>query len=78
MTLSEVTAEVDRYITWPGQALAYKIGELRIKALREKAETTLGADFDIRAFHDVIVGNGSLALAVLEEIVDEWLVEQQR
>ncbi len=78
MTLTEVTAEVDRYITWPGQALAYKIGELRIKALREKAEATLGADFDIRAFHDVIVGNGSLALAVLEEVVDEWLVEQQR
>ena len=78
MTLTEVTSEVDRYITWPGQALAYKIGELRIKALREKAETTLGANFDIRAFHDVIVGNGSLALAVLEEVVDEWLVEQQR
>ena len=78
LTLTEVTDEVDRYITWPAQALSYKIGELRIKALRKKAESELGADFDIRAFHDVVVGSGSLAIAVLEEIVDEWIAEQQR
>jgi uncharacterized protein (DUF885 family) len=78
LTLTEVTDEVDRYITWPAQALSYKIGELRIRALREKAESELGADFDIRAFHDVVVGSGSLAIAVLEEIVDEWIAEERR
>jgi len=78
LTLTEVTAEVDRYITWPAQALSYKIGELRIKALRKKAENALGAGFDIRAFHDVVVGNGSLAIDVLDELLAEWIVEQQR
>lgn len=70
---AEVTAEVDRYITWPAQALSYKIGELRIQALRKKAEEALGEDFDLRAFHDVVVGNGSLAIAILEDVVGEWI-----
>ncbi|WP_206613532.1 DUF885 domain-containing protein [Parahaliea mediterranea] len=74
---AEVVAEVDRYITWPAQALAYKVGELRIQALRNKAEKALGEDFDLRAFHDVIVGNGSLAIAILEAVVDEWIAGQR-
>ena len=78
MTIAEVTAEVDRYITWPAQALSYKIGELRIKALRKRAEDVLGDKFDIRGFHDVVVGNGSVAIAILEEIVDEWIEDQLR
>lgn len=74
---AEVVSEVDRYITWPAQALSYKIGELRIKALRTKAEKQLGEKFDLRAFHDMIVGNGSLAIAVLEDIADEWIADQK-
>lgn len=76
LSRKEVTSEVDRYITWPGQATAYKIGELRIKALRAKAEEQLGANFDIRSFHDIVVGNGSVAIAIMEEIVDEWITAQ--
>ncbi len=76
LTEPEVAAEVDRYITWPGQATSYKIGELKIKALRAEAEQALGANFDLRAFHDVVVGNGSVAIAILERIVREWVQEQ--
>ena len=72
----DVNREVDRYISWPGQALSYKIGELRIQALRKKAESTLGNKFDIRAFHDILVGNGSLPIAVLEDVVNDWIQEQ--
>ncbi|MBN7797824.1 DUF885 domain-containing protein [Parahaliea mediterranea] len=78
LTADEVTAEVDRYITWPAQALAYKVGELRIQALRRQAEQALGEDFDLRAFHDVVVGNGSLAIAILEEVVADWVASQRR
>ncbi|NNE62046.1 MAG: DUF885 domain-containing protein [Woeseia sp.] len=73
LTEPEVVAQIDRYITWPAQATAYKIGEIRIRALRAKAEKALGAKFDIRRFHDTVVGNGSLPIAVLDEIVDEWI-----
>jgi uncharacterized protein (DUF885 family) len=78
LTEPEVAAEVDRYITWPGQATSYKIGELKIKALRAEAEQALGGGFDLRAFHDVVVGNGSVAIAILERIVREWIQEQTK
>lgn len=76
LSKDEVVSEVDRYITWPGQATAYKIGELRILAMRARAEKRLGRAFDRRAFHDVIVGHGSLPIALLDELVDQWIEGQ--
>ena len=73
LSLHEVQTETDRYISWPGQALAYKIGELKIRELREKAEKELGENFDIREFHDAVLGNGSVTLPVLEEAIGEYI-----
>lgn len=77
LTPGNIDAEVNRYITWPGQALAYKVGELKIRELRQRASDTLGADFDLRAFHDAVLENGAVPLSVLEEHIDRWIAEQQ-
>ena len=69
----DIEAEVDRYIVWPGQALGYKLGELRIREIREKAERELGARFDLRAFHDEILSGGPVPLSILEQIMDRWI-----
>lgn len=72
----EVETEVDRYISWPGQALAYKLGELTILKLRKEAETTLGPRFDERSFHDTILALGSVPLSVLEDRMHAWIRQQ--
>lgn len=73
-----IDVEVARYISWPGQALAYKVGELKILELRRRAEAALGDRFDERAFHDAVLLNGSLPLAVLEAKIDAWIVERKK
>lgn len=73
LSQANVRAEVDRYISWPGQALSYKLGEMKILELRERTEQALGTSFDIREFHDVILGQGALPLDLLERIVDQYI-----
>jgi len=75
---AKITSEVDRYVSIPAQALSYKVGELKILALRERAEKVLGDRFDIRAFHDRIIGDGALPLDVLEARIDAWIDQTRR
>jgi uncharacterized protein (DUF885 family) len=72
-TRHDIEVEVDRYIVWPGQALGYKIGQMKIRELRNLAAAKQGAKFDVRAFHDFILGSGALPLDVLESRVKAWL-----
>ena len=69
----EVRTEIDRYIAWPGQALSYKLGEIKLWALRRKAADALGARFDLRAFHDAVLEEGTLTLPMLERHVDAYI-----
>ena len=72
----DIVNEIDRYIGMPGQALAYKIGQLKMQAIRNRAEVALGDKFDIRAFHDEMLGAGALPLDLLEQRMDAWLATQ--
>jgi prolyl oligopeptidase len=75
---TDIVNEIDRYISWPGQALAYKIGQLKMQELRRKCEGALGDDFDIKAFHDEMLGAGALPMEILETRMNRWLAEQLR
>jgi len=73
LSLHEINTETDRYISWPGQALSYKIGELKIRELRKKAKKMLGAQFDIREFHEIILGQGTVSLSILEDRILKYI-----
>jgi uncharacterized protein (DUF885 family) len=77
MSRSEVTTEIERYIVWPGQATGYKIGMIKILEFRDRAMNQLGDQFDIKEFHNVVLGNGALPLEILEQLVDEYIQEKK-
>jgi uncharacterized protein (DUF885 family) len=77
LTDANIDAEVNRYISWPGLALGYKIGELKIRELRTRAERALGPKFDLRRFHDAVLGQGSVPLDVLEAQIDAWIATEK-
>jgi uncharacterized protein (DUF885 family) len=74
---TNVQSEVDRYIAWPAQALGYKMGQLKLLELRDKAKTALGPKFDIKTFHDQVLDSGALPMDVLEQRVDAWIAAQK-
>ena len=76
LPLSDVTEEIERYLVWPGQALAYKVGMIKMLELRELAKNRLGEDFDIREFHNVVLLNGAMPLDILEQVVHDWINER--
>jgi len=78
MAESDVTAEVERYIVWPGQALGYKLGQLHISALRARAQQQLGNRFDVREFHSQILRDGAVPMDVLTAKIDRWVASKQR
>jgi uncharacterized protein (DUF885 family) len=73
LSAANVRAEVDRYISWPGQALAYKLGEMKILELRQRVEANLGEAFDIRSFHDAVLGQGALPLDILDTVIESYI-----
>ena len=77
LSAANIEAEVNRYISWPGQALAYKLGELKIRELRELATKELGDKFDLAAFHDTVLGQGSVPLNVLDDMVKAWIAAEK-
>jgi prolyl oligopeptidase len=72
----DIINEIDRYIAWPGQALAYKVGQLKILEIRARVEQALGDKFDVRAFHDALLGGGALPLEILEAEMNRWLAAE--
>ena len=77
-TSYDINVEVDRYITWPGQALAYKIGELKIKELRKRSQEALGENFNIREFHDLVLENGAIPLDLLEDQINHYIESYEK